>query len=52
MAVIDGLILKCRCVAITEALQRQALEQVHVNPMEIEKTKHFNMVINVLARHE
>ena len=37
MAVIDGLILKGRHTIITESLQRQILEQLHVNNVRIEK---------------
>ena len=39
MAVIDGVILKGRHIVIPEALQWQALEQLHVNHMGITKTK-------------
>ena len=31
MAVIDGIILKGRCIVILVSLQRQALEQHHIN---------------------
>ena len=33
MAVIDLFILKDRCVVIPETLQKQALEQLHINHM-------------------
>ena len=39
MAVIDQVILKGRHTVILESLQRQVLEQLHVNHMGIEKTK-------------
>ena len=39
MAVIDGAVLKGRHIVIPEALQRQALEQLHVNHMGIGKAK-------------
>ena len=39
MSVIDGIILKDRHVEIPEALQRQALEQLHVNHLVIVKSK-------------
>ena len=38
MAVINRIILKGRHVVIPETLQRQALEQLHVNHMGMEKT--------------
>ena len=37
MAVIDGVILKGSHTVTPESLQRQALENLHVNHMEIEK---------------
>ena len=39
IAVIDGAMLKGRHKVIPQSLQRQALEQHHVNHMEIDKTK-------------
>ena len=39
MAVIEGIIMKGRCVNIPETLKTQALEQFHINHMGIEKTK-------------
>ena len=39
MAVIDWVILKGRYVSICKTLQRQALEQFHVNHMGIQKAK-------------
>ena len=39
MEVIDGVILKGRHIIIPESLQKQALEQLHVNHMAIEKIK-------------
>ena len=42
MAVIDGVIMKGRCIIIPkpqQALKQQALDQLHVNHMGIEKTK-------------
>ena len=39
MAVVDGVIMKGRCIGIPEALKPQALDQLHINPMDIEKTK-------------
>ena len=38
MAVIDGIIMKGRCV-IPEILKTQALDQLHINHMGIHKTK-------------
>ena len=39
MALIDGVILKGRHIVIPEPLQRQVLEQLHVNHMGSKKTK-------------
>ena len=39
LAVIDGVIMKGRCISIPEALKQQALDQLHVNDMGIEKSK-------------
>ena len=39
MAVVDRVMLKGMCIVVTEALQRQTLEQLHVNYMEIKKSK-------------
>ena len=39
MAVIDGIIMKSRHVIIPEILKTQALDQLHINHMGIEKTK-------------
>ena len=39
MAVIDGIIMKGRHVIITEVLKAQALNQLHINHIGIEKTK-------------
>ena len=39
MAVIDGVIMKGRCIVIPEVLQQQVLDQLHINHMGIEKTK-------------
>ena len=39
MAVNDVVILKGRCIVIPNALQKQALEQPHINHMGIDKTK-------------
>ena len=33
MAVIDGAVIKGRCIVIPEALQQQVLEQLHINHM-------------------
>ena len=37
MAVIDGIIMKSRCIIIPEILKTQALDQLHINHMEKEK---------------
>ena len=39
MAVIDGVIMKGRHIVIPEVLKSQALDQLHINYMGIEKTK-------------
>ena len=39
MVVIDGIILKGRCIIIPEILKTQVLDQLHINHMGIEKTK-------------
>ena len=39
MAVINGVILEGRHVGIPDTLQKQALEDLHINHMGIEKTK-------------
>ena len=36
---IDGVILRVRHVVIPESFQKQALDQLHLNHMGIEKTK-------------
>ena len=37
MAVIDGVIMKGRCIIIPEILKAQALHQLHINHSHIEK---------------
>ena len=39
LAVIHGVVIKGRCISIPEMLKHQALDQLHVNHMGIEKTK-------------
>ena len=39
MAVTDGVVFKGQCIVIPEALQQQALKQLHINHMGIEKTR-------------
>ena len=39
MAVIDGVIMKGRHIVVPEVLQQQALRLLHINHMNIEKTK-------------
>ena len=39
LAVIDGVILKGRCIVIPNSLRQQVLNQLHTNHMGIEKTK-------------
>ena len=38
ISVIDGVIMKGRCIMIPKVLQQQALDQLHVNYVGIEKT--------------
>ena len=42
LAVIDGTVMKGRCIIIPENLKQQALEQLHVNHMGIKKKKKKN----------
>ena len=37
MAVIDGIIIKGRCIVVPETLQKQAHQQLHINHVGIEK---------------
>ena len=39
LAVIDGVVMKGRCIIKTQNLQQQVLDQLHLNHMGIEKTK-------------
>ena len=39
LAVIDGIVMKGRCIIVPEELQKQALEQLHSNHMGIDKTR-------------
>ena len=39
LAVIDGVIMKGRCIIMPQDLQQQVLDQLHLNHMAIEKTK-------------
>ena len=39
LAVIDGIMLKVRCIIIPNSLRQQVLNQLHINHMGIEKTK-------------
>ena len=39
MSVIDGVIMKGRCIIIPKAIQQQVLDQLHVYDMGIEKKK-------------
>ena len=43
MAMINGIIHKGRLVVIPESLNKQALEQLHVNHMGIKKLKSWHM---------
>ena len=39
LAVIDGIVMKGRCIIIPKVLKQQTQDQLHVNHMGIEKTK-------------
>ena len=39
LAVIDGVVMKGRCIIIPAVLKQQVLDQLHLNHMGIEKTK-------------
>ena len=39
LAVIDGVVMKGRCIIIPQDLKQQVLDQLHLNHMGIEKTK-------------
>ena len=39
LAVMDGIVMKGRCIIVPEVLKHQALDQLHVNHMGIKKTK-------------
>ena len=39
MAVIEGVVIKGKCMVILKALQQQALKHLNINHMGIEKTK-------------
>ena len=39
LAVIDGVVMKGRCIIIPTSLKQQVLDQLHTNHMVIEKTK-------------
>ena len=41
LAVIDCLVMKGRCIIIPKVLKQQALDQLHVNYMGIEKKKNY-----------
>ena len=41
LAVIDGVVMKDRCIIIPESLKQQVLDQLHVNHMGIKKNKLF-----------
>ena len=39
MQVIDGIVIKGKCIVIPKALQQQVLKQLHINHMGIKKIK-------------
>ena len=49
LAVIDGVIMKGRCILIPEAQKQHALNQLHFYHMGIEKNKTISMQIHLLG---
>ena len=49
LAVIDGIVLKGRCIVIPNSLRQQVLDQLHTNHMGIEKLHyvHTNLFIGL-----
>ena len=41
LVVIDGIVIKCRCIIIPVVIKQQALDQLHVNHMGIEKKQNY-----------
>ena len=52
LAVIDGVILKGKCIIIPSSLKEQVLSQLHTNHMGIEKNKATGPGMCVLAQHK
>ena len=48
LVVIDGMVMKGRYILISETLKQQALDQLHVNHMGIEKNKTISTQIHLL----
>ena len=51
LAVIDSIVMKGRCIIIPERLKQQALDQLHVNHMDIKKKLnylHANLYIGLI----
>ena len=49
MAVIDGVIMKGRCIIVPEVLKAQVLDQLHINHTGIEKNKTPSAQIFILG---
>ena len=51
LAIIDGVVLKGRCIIIPTSLTQQVLEQLHANHMGIEKLNHShaNLFIGLIS---
>ena len=50
LAVIDGIVMKGRCIIIPEVLKQQVLDQLHVNHMVIKKKKKTTCTcVNILG---
>ena len=52
LAVMDGVILKGKCIIIPSSLKEQVLSQLHTNHMGIEKNKAIGPGMCVLAQHK
>ena len=49
LAVIDGVVMKGRCIIIPVVLRHEVLDQLHLNHMHIEKTKLLGMQFSILG---
>ena len=49
LTVIDGIVMKGRCIIIPEVLKQQALDQLHFNHMGIEKKQTACVWVSILG---